>query len=96
MYMPGSPAYEQGLNTGDYIAAIDDHRGSKNFVDARVAEKKPGDVIHLTIFRNDLLRTIDIKLGSQSGATYRIVAVDKPGKEQKKTYQAWLGTPFSQ
>ena len=87
----GSPAYEQGLNAGDLIAAIDGFRGSQNFIQARLDEKKPGDVVHLTIFRNDILRSIDVKLGSRSAAPYRIVPLTQATQAQKQIYQAWIG-----
>jgi len=90
----GSPAYEQGLNTGDQIVAWDGNRATKAFVFARLAEKKPGDVVHLTIFRFDTLRPIDIKLGSRIAASYRIDPVAQPTDEQKKIYEAWLGEPM--
>lgn len=35
----GSPAYEQGLNTGDQIIALNNVRVTKEFFDARMAEK---------------------------------------------------------
>ena len=49
----GSPAYEQGLNTGDQIVALDNRRVTKEFFDARITEKKPGDLANLTIIRLD-------------------------------------------
>ena len=91
----GSPAYEQGLNAGDSIAAIDGYRGSQSFIQARLDEKKPGDVVHFTIFRNDILRTIDVKLGSRSAATYKIVPLAQPSDLQKRIYQAWLNAPLA-
>ena len=87
----GSPAYEQGLNTGDQIVAIGNMRASKDFFDARLREKRPGDLLPLTIFRSDDLSTLLIKLGGQANSIYRIVAVDKPTSEQKKIYESWLG-----
>jgi len=38
----GAPAYEQGLNTGDQIVAFNNMRASKDFLDARIAEKTSG------------------------------------------------------
>jgi predicted metalloprotease with PDZ domain len=86
----GSPAYEQGLNAGDWIVAIDGVRGPQTFFQARLDEKKPGDVVHLTIFRNDILRNIDVKLGARNAAPYRIVPVTQPTDLQKRIYQEWL------
>jgi predicted metalloprotease with PDZ domain len=89
----GSPAYEQGLNTGDQVIALNNMRVTKDFFDARIAEKKPGDLINLTIFRSDDLSTLLIKLGARSEGTYRIVPVDKQSDKQRQVYKAWIGTP---
>ena len=87
----GSPAYEQGLNTGDEIVALDNRRATKEFFDARIAEKKPGDLANLTIFRFDDLSSLPMKLGGWIDAPYRIVTVDNPTIEQRQIYQSWLG-----
>lgn len=91
----GAPAYEQGLNTGDQIVAFNNMRASKDFLDARIAEKHPGDLVTLTIFRSDDLSTLLIKLGGRSNSVYRIVPVDNLVDEQKRIYQSWLGAPLA-
>jgi predicted metalloprotease with PDZ domain len=88
----GSPAYEQGLNTGDQIVAIDNLRVTRDFFNARLAEKKPGDLINLTIFRFDDLSTLLIKLGPGREGTYRIVPLTSQTDAQKKIYRDWLRT----
>ena len=90
----GSPAYEQGLNAGDQIVAADNMRASREFLLARLAEKKPGDIIRLTIFRFDDLRPLEVKLGARNGANYRIIPMAQPTDQQKSVYQAWLGAPL--
>ena len=87
----GSPAYEQGLNSGDQIVALDNRRVTKEFFEARIGEKKPGDLANLTIFRFDDLSRLPVKLGGSIDALYRIVAVEHPTAEQRQTYQSWLG-----
>lgn len=91
----GSPAYEQGLNTGDQIIALDNMRVTREQFDARMAEKKPGQLVNLTIFRFDDLSTLLIKLGSRTEGTYRIVPVENATESQKKIYQSWIGTTSS-
>lgn len=91
----GSPAYEQGLNTGDQIVALDNRRVTREFFAARLAEKKPGDLANLTIFRFDDLSSLPLRLGGMIDAPYRIVVVDNPTAEQKQIYQSWLGTALS-
>ncbi len=87
----GSPAYEQGLNAGDQVVALDNMRVTRDFFNARMAEKKPGDLINLTIFRFDDLSTLLIKLGERREGTYRIVPLQTPTELQKRIYRGWLG-----
>ena len=89
--LAGSPAYDQGLNSGDQIVALNNMRADKQFFEARIAEKKPGDLINLTIFRADDLSTLLIKLGSRSDTAYRVVPLPTATPAQKSIYRAWLG-----
>ncbi len=86
----GSPAYEQGLNAGDQIVALDNMRVTKDFFNARIAEKRPGDLVNLTIFRFDDLSTLLIKLGERREGTYRIVPLPNPTQAQTRVYRSWL------
>ena len=88
----GSPAYEQGLNAGDQIVAMDNMRVTRDFFNARIAEKKPGDLINLTIFRFDDMSTLLIRLGGRSEGLYRITALPTQTEVQKQIYRAWLGS----
>jgi predicted metalloprotease with PDZ domain len=89
--LAGSAAYDQGLNSGDQIVALNNMRANKSFFDARIAEKKPGELINLTIFRADDLSTLLIKLGSRSDTSYRIGQIPNATPAQKSVYRAWLG-----
>ena len=87
----GTPAYDQGINANDEIVALDGMRINLESFDARITEKKPGERITLTLFRNDDLRTFEIRLGGRVVAPYRIVAVPNPTNDQRQAYQRWLG-----
>ena len=87
----GSPAYEQGLNAGDQIVALDNMRVTQDSFNARIAEKKPGDLINLTIFRFDDLSTVLIKLGGRREGTYRILPLPNQTEAQKRVYKSWIG-----
>jgi predicted metalloprotease with PDZ domain len=87
----GSPAFDQGLNTGDQILAVNGVRVNQTGFYERLAERKPGDTVSLTIFRDDDLRTIQVKLGGRVNAPYRILPVDTATQEQKDLYRAWIG-----
>ncbi|HEV7374910.1 MAG TPA: PDZ domain-containing protein [Pyrinomonadaceae bacterium] len=89
----GSPAYDQGLNTGDQIVALDNQRINQQLFFAKLAEKRPGDTLNLTIFRDDDLRTFAIKLGKRVVADYRIIPIKQPTPEQTRQYRAWVEMP---
>jgi predicted metalloprotease with PDZ domain len=86
----GSPAYEQGLNAKDRIIALDGARVTKDLFDTLIAGKKPGDAIQITLFRDDNLRTLEIKLGGRVDVPYRLVQLPNPTDQQKRIYQSWL------
>ena len=86
----GTPAYEQGLNTGDQIVAVDGNRVSQTFLQTYIGQKKPGDKVNLTIFRFDKLREIVFTLGSDSRKEYDFSPVPTPTDEQKNLYKQYL------
>jgi predicted metalloprotease with PDZ domain len=92
----GTPAYEQGLNAGDEIVAVDGYRATRDFLAARINDRRLGDTVTLTVFRADELRTFSVKLGAHANATYRIIPVTGASEQQKRNYQSWLGAPFPQ
>ena len=85
-----TPAYEQGLNTGDQIVAIDGYRASNAFLQSYLAEKKPGDTVKLTIFRFDKMREMPFKLGANNRAELSIKPVENPTDEQARLYREYL------
>lgn len=90
----GTAAYEHGVYALDQIVAVDGYRATLALLNSRLADKRPGDQLTLTVFRGDELRTLDIKLGARAAAVYRIVPLPAPTEQQRRTYQAWLGAPF--
>lgn len=87
----GTPAYEQGLNANDQIVALDGARITKETLEARIAGKKPGDSVRVTVFRFDDLRTFEIRLGSRIDGQFHILPLSQANDEQKRIYQAWMG-----
>jgi predicted metalloprotease with PDZ domain len=82
-----TPAYEQGLNTGDQIVEIDGYRASLQRVQQYVGERKPGDHVRLTIFRTDRLRDIDFTLGENMRRDLSFVPVGNPTDDQRRLYR---------
>jgi predicted metalloprotease with PDZ domain len=92
--LAGSPAYNQGLNAADQIVAVDGMRATLDFLNARLNEHKPGDELRVTVFRNDDLRDLTIKLGARPDNGYRIVPVKNPTPEQSRLYEQWMSAPL--
>jgi predicted metalloprotease with PDZ domain len=86
----GTPAYEQGLNTGDQIVAIDGYRASNSFLQTYIGERKPNDTVKLTIFRFDKLRDVTFKLGANTRKEFRFKPVAQPSDEQRRLYREYL------
>jgi predicted metalloprotease with PDZ domain len=86
----GTPAYEQGLNTGDQIVAIDGNRASSAFMASYLSEKKPKDKVRLTVFRFDRLRDFDFTLGGDSRKEVDFSTISGATEEQKRLYKQYL------
>ena len=86
----GTPAYDQGLNTGDQIVAIDGNRASTQFLQTYLGEKKPGDKVRLTVFRFDRIRDVDFTLGGNMRTEVSFAPVASPTEDQKRLYKDYL------
>ena len=86
----GTPAYDQGLNSGDQIVAVDGYRANQAFLQSYINERKPGDKIKLTIFRFDTLREMNFTLGTNDRKDYSFVGVATPSDAQKRLYLQYL------
>lgn len=89
--LAGGPAEAAGLYAHDEIVALDgwrvDHEGLKD----RLAAKRPGEVVTLTLFRRDELRTVEVTLGARPPEKLEVLPVAEPTDAQRAHYEAWLG-----
>jgi predicted metalloprotease with PDZ domain len=83
-----------GFRVGRDTSTKDWGRAAREFIEARVADKRPGDQLTLTVFRGDELRTFNVRLGARPAAAYRIVPLPGATEQQRRNYQTWLGAPF--
>ena len=92
-----SAAWNDGINVNDELIAIDDYRmtgaaDSKgvNDITKAIASKKVGEKIKVTISRDGLIKTLDVKLTAANSARYRIEADKNATVEQLAIRQKWL------
>jgi predicted metalloprotease with PDZ domain len=90
----GSPAYVGGISAGDEIAALDGYRASSAELTDRVARLAPGDSVTLTLFREERLRTVTLRLGVSPPTRYTLTHSGNPTRRQKKLYESWLHEPW--
>ena len=86
----GTPAYDQRLNTGDQIVAIDGYRASQSFLQSYIGEKKPNDKVKLSLFRFDKMREVTFTLGSDLRKDYGFLKLDNPTADQVRLYKGYL------
>jgi predicted metalloprotease with PDZ domain len=86
----GTPAYDAGFDADDEIVAVNDVRVLAGQLAARIAQFKPGDKISVVIARRDLIRRIDVTLGSDPGQSWSLMVRPDANAEQTAHLAAWL------
>ena len=89
-----SPAENAGFEIGDDLLAVDGYRVHQASFSERISEMKAGDSLEATIFRDDRLREIHIKIGNAPVPSYTAARVKTPSPEQKSIYESWLGSKW--
>jgi len=70
--------------------AIDGYRASTAFLTSYLTEKKPGDIVKLSIFRFDKLSEITFTLGGNDRREYSFTPVAEPTELQRKLYRDYF------
>ena len=89
-----TPAYDAGLDVGDAIVTIDDQPATSNAWSGLI-QRKPGDVVKLTIRRRDG-STVNKTMTLKADPTLEVVAVEQAGgtltDAQRAFRESWFGT----
>lgn len=92
--LDGTPALEAGLCPDDELVALDGWKTDASQLLSRTEEKRPGEVVQLTVFRRDKLLTLPVTLGQKPADAVYLVRVDRPTDAQKAAFKSWLGVAF--
>lgn len=87
--LDGGPALAAGMAPGDVLVAIDGIRVGADTLEARLARRRPGDVVTATGFRRDELMTWSVALAAPPADTAYLVPA--PGAAAAARRKAWLG-----
>ncbi|MDP1677326.1 MAG: PDZ domain-containing protein [Bacteroidota bacterium] len=88
---PHSPAEKAELDINDEIVALNSFRVRSSDFNDRIASMKEGEEVRITVFRNDKLKEIKLKLEYFGSPSFTVKKVDKPTELQQKIYEDWLG-----
>ena len=88
------PAWAAGLIAGDQIVALDNRRLRASELESRLERYEPGDTVGLHFLRHDDLYHVELTLGSEPAASWKLRTVDDPTPEQKRAWESWVGHPF--
>ena len=92
--IPGSPAYEAGIDLGDEILALNGYRVRSSDLAERISRLAEGEVVTLTFFQRDHLRECKLKVAHAPVPAYLIVKNSEPTTLQRDIYKGWLGAPL--
>lgn len=87
----GSPAELAGIDTEDELLAIDGIKVSVEQLNDRLKDYQGGDIIHLSLFHQDQLRTLPVKLAQPKPLRYEVQPIQNMSFEQKELLSGWLG-----
>ncbi|MFV9505755.1 MAG: M61 family metallopeptidase [Oscillochloridaceae bacterium umkhey_bin13] len=85
------PAYAAGVNANDELLALDGWRVSEERMNARLAEREPGTVVTLSLFRGDRLIELPVTLAEAPPDNLSLRTVATPTETQRRNLQTWLG-----
>lgn len=85
------PAYAAGVYADDELVAVNGWRVNEEKLNARLAERSPGEQVRLTVFRGDALVEVPITLAAAPHDSLKLAQIPEPSAEQQNAYRTWLG-----
>jgi predicted metalloprotease with PDZ domain len=85
-----SPAELAGIEAEDELLAIDGMRVTAEQLNERLKDYQANDIIKITVFHQDELRTLSVQLTSPQPSRYEVVQIENPSETQKQNFSAWL------
>lgn len=93
--LAGTPAEDAGLNAGDEIIAVDGYRtATADELRGRVADRRPGDEVRVTVGRRGELATYAVRLAQAPPDDYRVRSRVDASPAERAVYEGWLGRPY--
>jgi predicted metalloprotease with PDZ domain len=89
-----SPAQLGGINALDELLAIDGIKVTADGLSDRLKDYQAEDIIQVTVFHQDELRTLPITLNTPRVGKYQLKLIDNLSTAQQQNFSGWLGVPI--
>ena len=85
-----SPAGIAGIDADDELLALDGMRVTAEQLNERLKDYQVGDIMQITVFHQDELKTLAVQLASPQPSRYEVVRIENPSDRQKQNLVGWL------
>lgn len=86
----GSPGQIAGINPEDELLAMDGFRVSADQISDRLKDYQENDIIQVTVFHQDELRTVRVKLAAPQPVRYELVRIQNLSDSQQQNFSEWV------
>ena len=86
----GSPAQIAGISPDDELLAIDGLKVTAEQLPERLKDYQPDDIIRISVFHQDELRTLNTQLGQIQPNRYEVVQIQSPSENQRQNFLGWI------
>lgn len=86
-----SPASLEGIDPEDELLAINGIRVTSDGLNQRLKDHQPDEIVSITVFHQDELRTFSVTLGKPQPSRYEVVKIENPSPLQQENLSGWLG-----
>ncbi|MEL6441776.1 MAG: M61 family metallopeptidase [Cyanobacteria bacterium J06621_8] len=86
-----SPAAIAGIDALDQLLAIDGIKANAKSLNERLKDYQPGDMIQVTVFHQDELKTLPVTLAKPQTNSYKLAIKDNLSSEEQANLVGWLG-----
>ena len=87
----GSPAAVEGIDPEDELLAINGIRVTAAQLKGRLKDHQTEEIISVTVFHQDELKTFSVTLGKPQPSRYEVVEMENPSLLQQENLRGWLG-----
>ncbi|HMJ52716.1 MAG TPA: PDZ domain-containing protein [Polyangiaceae bacterium] len=90
----GTAAHRAGIDPGDEIIAIADHRLPEGRLDLPLHGLSPGTTVPVLIARDARIRTLDVTLSPPVPTEAKLIPLPNAPDSARNLYEKWLEDPF--